>query len=114
MAKLREEVPAEFGQDERWYKYFTNKSMIVAACGAAFTYIISKLFSVVGLGVPAFIAGIIISVFAFFVAVVKIPMNDTILGAGTTLDIILLRKICHRKNKRLYVKGAGRTDEESK
>lgn len=115
MANLREEVPQEFrADDERWYKYFTNKSLIVLLAGIAFTFILYKAFNIFHLGIVGLLIGAVIAVGAFFITVFKWPLVDTMNGGGLTLARIIYNTICCKKHGRVYVKLHGSSSEESK
>ena len=94
MANLREEVPMEFADDERWYKYFTKKTLIVLMAAVMFTYLLTVILGLIHLQALGLIIGI--SVFAVFN--IKLPNTDVLHGGGSTLDVLIARILARRRN----------------
>ena len=107
MAGLRETVPSEFADDERWYKYFTKKSLFTLVAGAAFAYVMTALFRMVGLTIVGFIIGAIVAGAAFLAVVVRWPVEDTIHGGGASLDVLLFRVIARKRERTVLIRKEG-------
>lgn len=104
MANLREEVPAEFSDDERWYKYFTKKTLVVLLIAILFTYVLTVLFGLIHLPALGLFIGIIIGSTVFIAFNVKLPISDTLHGGGTTLDVLFVRIMVRRKTGKIMVR----------
>lgn len=114
MANLREEVPEEFrSDDERWYRYFTKKSIAVLAGGIGVTFLLYKMFSAFHCGLVGFFIGATIAIGALFITVFKWPVADTLSGGGLTLARIIYNTICNKRHGRTFVKINESSSEES-
>lgn len=104
MANLREQVPGEFTDDERWYRFFTLKTLIAFAIGTALDFLLTVLFSKIGAAAFGLVLGtLLLFVIVSFVSV-RWPMTDTVRGGGKTLSELSVALFAHRKNRALYVR----------
>ena len=98
-------IPSEFTDEDKWFRYFTKKSLLALAISGMIAYGIIMLGKLLGGLIPAIIVG------GLFVAIVTgctmLPYPDTeyLKGGGMTLDVLFIRRIIRRSNKKLYVKG---------
>ena len=104
MANLREEVPAEFADDERWYKYFTKKTLVVLMVAVLFTYVLMALFGLIHLRAVGLIVGVLIGGLVFIAYNIKLPSTDVLHGGGCTLDVLFARILARRKNGAIMVR----------
>lgn len=107
---LREEVPREFSDDERWYRFFTTKMIVVLLVGAGFTFLMYRLFSLFNAGVVALIVFGLLTLIALALVAIKVPRDGAfaMYGQGTLLSTLLYRVIVRRKKGRIYVAGIGK------
>ena len=98
MANLREEVPMEFADDERWYKYFTKKTLIVLMAAVMFTYLLTVILGLIHLQALGLIIGILVGGTVFAVFNIKLPNTDVLHGGGSTLDVLIARILARRRN----------------
>ncbi len=114
MANLREEVPAEFADDERWYKYFTKKTLVVLMVAVFFTYLLMMLFGLIHLQAVGLIIGGLIGGLVFVAYNIKLPNTDVLHGGGSTLDVLIARILARRKNGRIMVRYQESIDTEDR
>lgn len=105
MSELREEVPREFSDDERWYRYFTRKSIMVLLCMGVLSLIIIKFCSLIGVQIVGIYLALVLTTVAMVAVMLPIPEGDVLHGSGCTCDVILLRMYIRKKKARLYLKG---------
>ena len=103
MAHLREKVPVDFSDDERWYKYFTKKSLFTAAIGVGILVLITSIFSKMGSALFGVIIGVFVGGGFFASTVLKYPGQDTLNDAGETIDVIIYRRIFRALKGRIFV-----------
>ncbi|XBX10700.1 hypothetical protein QMP26_41100 (plasmid) [Enterocloster clostridioformis] len=104
MADLREEVPREFSDDERWYRYFTRKSIFALLVMGVFSMGIVKFFTFIGIQLVGIYTALILTCVVMAVIMLPIPEGDCLHGSGCTCDTILMRLYVRRKNQYIYVK----------
>lgn len=104
MAKLREETPQEFTDDERWYTVFTTLSLAVVVVCSLFTFFLAAILAKIGLGIVGFILGAVITLIAFLLVSVRVMEDDVIHGSGTLLADILYRMLTRKRVSRIYIK----------
>ena len=100
------QIPKEFKDEDKWFKYFTKKQLIVvgSALGAS-TLIMSFFYGIgmfpVGLSISEVV--LILSVTSSFI---RIPNERYLIGGGYHIAVIVWRFIVKKfpKNKVLYVK----------
>lgn len=103
---LRENVPREFTDDVRWYRYFTQKMILAILVISILGLLLCKILSVFQLE----IVGIFITVIALAIAMlficVPIPKGDLMKGSGLLAGTVLIRKwVLKKRGKVLYIKG---------
>ena len=105
MANLQEKVPGEFSDDERWYRFFTKKSLMTLCGCIAFAFILSRLFSLVNMMALGLIIGVAIGGAVFASTVVKWPEEDPVHGSGNTLAFKAYKYLSVKRNGRIFVRG---------
>lgn len=104
-------IPLEFKDEEKWFKFFSKKNLIVLVCCEGVVGLGFKLLQSVGLHIeiPYLVVGELIT--AIITALTMIPQPETmyLTGGGQTLADILLKKIYRKTHKILYVKGYGKS-----
>jgi len=112
-AQLIQQVPKEFGDDERWFKFLNNRSLIVIIGGGFIALFMGKTFSALfGLFWLGIVLGLILTGAALFLVNVKVAKEDAVLGGGMTKGSILYNKACMKHNARLHVKVYRRERED--
>lgn len=111
MSELREEVPREFSDDERWYRYFTRKSILVLLSMGVISLIIIKFCSFIGITAAGIYMALILTTVAMVAVMLPIPEGDVLHGSGCTCDVILLRMYIRKKKAKLYLKGLQESEE---
>lgn len=111
MAHLREKVPAEFSDDERWYKYFTKKSLLalILSCGIAAGIIV--LFTKVNLTLVGVVLGVALGAALFSVTILKPVKTDVLSATGATMDVVGIRVLARRLKGRVFVKMNDNTND---
>ena len=96
-------VLGEFTDDTRWLRFFSTKSFVIILIGLAITWILCKVFALFGIGIVGLIIGGIITV--TMTALTMIPVIDfgNMIGAGQTLDMLLIKKWIRKKEVCVYV-----------
>lgn len=105
MADLREEVPREFADDERWYRFFTRKSILVLLIMGVISLLIVKFFMWMGIHMVGIYIALALLGIVMLLVMLPVPEGDILHGSGCTCDIILLRLLIHRKKAKIYMKG---------
>jgi len=103
MAHLREKVPVDFSDDERWYKYFTKKSLLTAAIGIGILVLMTSVFSKIGSALFGVIMGIFVGGGFFACTVIKYPGQDSLNDTGETIDVVIYRRITRMLKGRIFV-----------
>lgn len=98
-------IPSEFSDEDKWFKYFTKKTLACTLLSGMFMVLLGNFTSLFGSRAPGLILGSIIVVFVIFITNFKIPETEYLKGAGQTIDVILIRKYLRRRAKCIYVKG---------
>lgn len=111
MANLREKVPGEFTDDERWYKFFTLKTLIATAAGVLVDAALTALFAKAGAAALGFVLGTFILIAMVSFVAVKWPVVDTMHGGGKTLLELAAALVAHRRNRAVYVRQHRKEDE---
>lgn len=102
---LRHEIPSEFTDEDRWFKYFTKKTLAFIMVGCVITCLLFKLCSFFGGAIIGVVLGLVITVALGAVSMIPVPENQFLRGGGLTYDVIIIRRFIRRKNKVVYVKG---------
>lgn len=105
---LRHEIPSKFTDEDRWFKYFTKKTLRFIMVGCLILVLLYKIFSLFGLAVIGVVFGVVITIALAAISMIPVPENQFLRGGGLTLDIILIRRFIRRGNKVIYVKGCGK------
>ena len=105
MADLREEVPREFSDDERWYRFFSRKAILVLLIMGVVDLAIVKFFTLIHLQTAGIFISIILTAVVMAAVMLPIPEGDVLHGSGSTCDVILFRLYVRQKSSKIYVKG---------
>lgn len=105
VSDLREEVPREFSDDERWYRFFTRKSILVLLIMGVLSLLIVKFFVWIGLRMAGIYISMVLTGVVMLVVMLPVPEGDILHGSGCTCDIILLRLFIRKRNGKIYMKG---------
>lgn len=108
---LTHDIPAEFTSEGRWFRYLSNKGMTAVLIGCAFTAALHRIAAIFHAGMAGIIAGVLFTGALGFFTMFPLPEQDYLRGGGITLDIIILRRIIRRMNRRIYVKGIAEKED---
>lgn len=104
MAGLRVERPPEFSDDERWWGFFSRKTLIVALIFGVIAVGLCKLLNIFGLLGLGIILGIFLVVIPVGMVIIPVPGNDILNGSGMTLDTMIFNVIVRKKKAHIYIK----------
>lgn len=107
MEKVTYDVPGEFSDEDRWFRFFNKKQILVLAITAAMALFLFKMFSLFGVGWIGLLIGIPFSLVSTLLTIIPMPEENYLRGGGLTMDVILARKVIRKKTRCLYVKGIG-------
>lgn len=102
---LRHQIPSEFTDEDRWFKFFTKTTMKYLIAGLVITYLLFKLFGLIGFSLIGVTIGLVITIGLVFIASYPIPETQYIKGANLTIVRILKRRLIRYFNRCIYVKG---------
>jgi len=102
---LRHDIPAEFTDEDRWFKFFTKKSLVYIAFGCFITFLLYRLFSNFGYALTGVAIGLFITAVLAFISMFELPGTAYLSGGGLTLDILLKRLYIRKRSKVIYIKG---------
>lgn len=100
------QIPKEFKDEDKWFKYFTKKQLIVVGSAVGASVLIMSFF----MGIGMFPVGMCISEVLLLLSVtasfIRIPTDKYLIGGGYHIAVIVWRLICRKlpKNRVLYVK----------
>lgn len=102
---LREEVPREFSDDARWYKFFTNQmfaaTLIILVAGRILYAFLAKFH----LGIVGIVITGIIWIVTLILLGVPVPKGNLTGGSGLILGQVLIRLWIRKKKRVIYIKG---------
>lgn len=105
-----DEIPEEFSDEEKWFKFFSIHSLIVLAAGLGIAAGLAKLISLIYTAafVPVMLMGAVVTI--IIVIFTMVPRSDTewLRGGGQSYAKYFTKRILRKMNKRLYVLGYGR------
>lgn len=105
MGKLREDVPREFTDDVRWYRYFTQPLLIALGVTVAISFFLCRILASIHL-LPL---GLLLSTIQIILVIIfmctSIPKGNLMNGSGMLLYDYFFRKILRRMNRLVYIKG---------
>lgn len=106
MAKFTYNIPSEFTDEDKWFKFFTKKDMGVIIATGILTFFLYRLAGFLfGKPLIGLIVGGIIMIVSVCCAMIKLPETLYLEGGGQTILTIILRRLIRRKNKVIYIKG---------
>ena len=111
MARQTVEIPQEFTDDIRWYKYLTNQMIIaIAICGMIDTLIVLALSSY-NLTIPGLILSAILMLTVL--ALISFPMPGAIMsGGGMLLYEYVYLRLRHRGSRKIYLRLENDLDQD--
>ena len=100
------QIPKEFKDEDKWFKYFTKKQLVIVGGALALSVVIVGFFFGIHLLPVGVIIGETIMLLAVGIAFIKIPTDRYLIGGGYPVSQILIRLIVKKLpgNKVLYVK----------
>lgn len=103
---LRENVPREFSDDVRWYRYFTQKMIVAILIVSVAGLILCKILSLVGMEIVGIFITVIALAVAMFFLCVPVPKGDLMKGSGLLAGTVFIRiHTLKKRGKILYIKG---------
>lgn len=103
---LRENVPREFTDDVRWYRYFTQKMILAILLIGIFGLLLCKFLSVFHLEILGIAISVIALAVAMFFLCVRMPKGNLMGGSGLLMGTVLIRRwVLKRRGHILYLKG---------
>lgn len=105
-------IPSEFTDEDKWFRIFYKKNLLVMICGLGFTGVIAKAGALFGMQLPMIIFGLIVTAVITGITMLPVPETQYLKGGGQTLDIILIRMFIRKKNSVLYVRGYNKDGQE--
>lgn len=103
MAFGKYEIPAEYKDEDRWWK-FTKRQLVYVGLAAGLDYLFFCLLSPFGLIFPIILIDVFITLFLLAIALIPMPSSMYLYGGGMMLETILLRLILRRMNRVIYTK----------
>lgn len=100
------QIPKPFKDEDKWFKYFTKKQLIVVGAALGVSVLIMSFFAGIHLfGVGLAIAEVIL-ILSITASFIRIPNDKYLIGGGYHIAQILFRMIVKKlpMNKVLYVK----------
>lgn len=104
MAGLRVERPPEFSDDERWWGFFTRKSLLVALVSVGVSIVLTKFLGTFELTVLGIIISMFIVVVSIGLVIIPVPGNDVLHGSKLKLDIMIFYLTVRKKKACIYCK----------
>lgn len=108
--KMVHNIPLEFKDEDKWFRFFSKKNLIVIIICEGVIGILFKLIQVmnISVGIPFIIVGEGITV--ILTALTMIPIGETMYlkGGGQTISTVLAKRIYRRARQVIYVKGYGK------
>lgn len=102
---LRHEIPSEFTDEDRWFKYFTKKTLAFIMAGCLIMVFLYKVFALFGGALIGVVLGIVITIALAAISMIPVPENQFLRGGGLTLDVIIIRRFIRKGKRVIYVKG---------
>ena len=105
---MTEEIPSEFTDEEKWFKFFPKTAFIALGVGTLFTLLLANLLKGAGLFMATVITGAIPTIIC--VALIMIPKPDTewLKGGGQSYSTLIIKRLLRRMKRCIYVLGYGR------
>lgn len=106
MVKFTYNIPSEFTDEDKWFKYFTKKDMGVILVTGVITLTLYKLSdSLLEKPFIGLIIGGIIMCISLFCSMVKLPDTLYLTGGGQTILTLMMRRLVRKRNRVIYIKG---------
>lgn len=100
-----EEIPSEFTDDERWFRYFPKKAVVILAIGFCLAFGSAKVMDVFGLFMPTLIVIAIIAIVLAAMTMIPIPETNYLKGGGQSIMDVVIKIILRKFKKVLYALG---------
>ena len=104
-------IPSEFTDEDKWFKFFTKKSLVALMVSGIIAYGIIWAARFLGILIPGILVGALLVIIVTGSTMLPYPETEYMRGGGLTLDVLLARRIIRKVNACLYVKGYS-ADEE--
>lgn len=108
MNPLAAKVPGEFTDEDKWFRFFYKKNLVVLVIGLFFAWFLWKAMSWLDLGVVGIAVGLAVAAIMTGLTMLPVPDLGNMRGAGQTLDLLLIKKWIRKKNHMIYVRGYGK------
>lgn len=109
------QIPREFKDEDKWFKYFTKKqALVVLFCGVV-DYQMINLLAAKNLLIVGILLSCLLTIILVGGVMIVLPLDNFFLtGGGLTIMEWLLRYLYRRKSRCLYTKNMddGETDEK--
>lgn len=108
-------VPSEFKSEDKWFKYFNRKQIVVLIAALVIDYRLITFAETKGLLMPAIVLAVFITMFVMGSVMINLPVDSFFLsGGGVTLDELTYRIIYRKTHKRIGTKNYNQDDEYEK
>lgn len=106
MDAFTDDIPSEFTDEDKWFKFFTKPMLLVIAVGAVITVIVANILKLFfGVLIPFLIIGFIATAVVVVMMMIPAPSNNVMRGGGESIMNIQLKKRYRKKNRCIWVKG---------
>ena len=105
-------VPSEFKNEDKWFKYFNRKQIVVLIITLFIDYRLISFSNSSGLLIPAIIVAIFFTMVIMGCVMVNLPVDSFFLtGGGVTLDELAYRIIYRKTHKVIGTKNYCQDDD---
>lgn len=112
MAKFKYAIPSEFTDEDKWFKFFTKKTLTVLVVTGAFTVFLYKMFGAIfNKAFIGILIGALVMIISALITMMPVSDDKYLKGGGQTLDSVFLKILIRKKNRRIYVLGYEDEDE---
>lgn len=105
VGNMTEEIPSEFTDDEKWFKFFPKTAFLFLVVAIFFILLFANLLKGFGLFVPTIIVGAIPTLIIVALMMIKCPESEYLKGGGQTYWTLFVKKFLRRMKAVLYVRG---------
>lgn len=109
------QIPREFKDEDKWFKYFTKKqAVVVLFCGMVDYQIVSQS-AESHLFIPGILFSCLLTIVLIGSVMVVLPLDNFFLtGGGLTIMEWLLRYLYRKKSRCLYTKNMDQRETDEK
>ena len=106
MDAFTDDIPSEFTDEDKWFKFFTKPMLLVIAIGAVITVIVANIFKLFfGVIIPFLIIGFIATAVVVVMMMIPAPSSNVMRGGGESIMDVQLKKRYRKKSRCIWVKG---------